>query len=186
MGLAEYFYSVVTGPKRRRELMTPVGLLVFGATLAIVIGGGIYTDRILEFPRLLPGFLTTVVALVLVMAGGTLCTWCVVLFFKARGTPVPLNPPKHLVVDGPYAWVRNPMLTGVFAVLVGVGLLLHSIALVTMWIPAYAVAHAVELKWVEEPELERRFGPEFVEYRAQVPRLLPRLRPYRRPASEGE
>jgi hypothetical protein len=32
---------VATGPKRRRELLTPLGLLIFGGTLTVVIMGGL-------------------------------------------------------------------------------------------------------------------------------------------------
>ena len=103
-----------------------------------------------------------------------LCAACVSLFAKAKGTPVPFNPPREFVVSGPYAWVRNPMLTGAFACLFGVGFLLHSLSIVLLWIPLFVVANVVELKRVEEPELERRFGASYVEYRNRVPMFFPR------------
>ena len=43
VSLTDLFHSVATGPKRRRELLTPLGLLVFGGSLAIVIVGGLHT-----------------------------------------------------------------------------------------------------------------------------------------------
>jgi protein-S-isoprenylcysteine O-methyltransferase Ste14 len=52
--------------------------------------------------------------------------WSVAHFLKAKGTPVPFNPPPRLVDSGPYAYSRNPMLTGVFALLFGLGVLLAS------------------------------------------------------------
>jgi protein-S-isoprenylcysteine O-methyltransferase Ste14 len=179
VGLAEYFYSVATGPKRRRELLTPLGLLIFGSTLAVVIVGGLYTDRWLGLPALLPGKFGAVVGVLFLAAGASLCGWCVARFLKARGTPVPLNPPGELIVSGPYAWVRNPMLTGVFGALVGLGLLLHSVGIALIWTPAYVLVHMAELKWVEEPELARRFGSAYADYRARVPMFIPRLRRYR-------
>jgi len=112
------------------------------------------------------------------ITGGWLCGWCVVRFLKARGTPVPLNPPDELIVSGPYARVRNPMLTGVFGALVGLGLVLHSLGLALIWTPAYAVVHMAELKRVEEPELARRFGAVYEDYRARVPVFIPRMRRY--------
>ena len=181
MGLAEIFHSVATGPKRRRELLTPLGLLIFGSTLAVVIVGGIYTDRWLGLPKVSPGIAGVLVGVVLLIAGASLCGWCVARFLGARGTPVPLNPPEELIVSGPYAWVRNPMLTGVFLALVGLGFLLDSLGITLIWTPAYALLHIAELKWVEEPELVRRFGSAYTEYRAKVPMFIPRLRRYRGP-----
>jgi len=179
VSLADYFHSVATGPRRRRELLTPLGLLVFGGTLAVVIVGGLYTDRWLGLPALLPGIVGASLGALFLVVGGSLCGWCVARFLKARGTPVPLNPPDELIVSGPYAWVRNPMLTGVFGGLVGLGLLLHSVGIALIWTPAYALVHLAELKWVEEPELERRFGASYREYRARVPMFIPRLRRHR-------
>ncbi|UCC85229.1 MAG: hypothetical protein JSW46_10070 [Gemmatimonadota bacterium] len=73
MGLADYFHSVATGPKRRRELLTPVGLLIFGGSLAIVIVGGRYTDRWLGLPALLPGIVGSVLGVLFLVAGASLC-----------------------------------------------------------------------------------------------------------------
>ena len=179
MNLADLFHSVATGPRRRREILTPLGFLVFGASLAIVIVGGLYTDRWLGLPNLLPGLVGAVAGVFSLAAGALLCGWCVVLFFKARGTPVPLNPPRELIVSGPYAWVRNPMLTGLFGMLFGLGLVLHSIGIALIWTPAYVLFNLFELKRVEEPELMRRFGSAYADYRAQVPMFIPRLRRYR-------
>ncbi len=176
MGLADLFHSVATGPKRRRELLTPLGLLIFGSTLAVVIVGGFYTDRWLDLPALLPGLLGAVVGAPILAAGALLCGWCVARFVRARGTPVPLNPPEELIASGPYAWVRNPMVTGVFGALFGLGLLLHSIGIALIWTPAYVLVHLIELKRVEEPELTRRFGAAYTEYKERVPMFIPRLR----------
>lgn len=181
MGLADLFHSIATGPKRRRELLTPLGLLIFGSTLAVVIVGGFYTDRWLDLPKLLPGLLGVILGLPILAAGALLCGWCVARFFRARGTPVPMNPPKELIVSGPYAWVRNPMVTGVLGALFGLGLLLHSIGIALIWTPAYVLVHLIELKRVEEPELTRRFGAAYAEYKERVPMFIPRLRRRRGP-----
>jgi protein-S-isoprenylcysteine O-methyltransferase Ste14 len=184
VGLADYVHSVATGPKRRRELLTPLGLLIFGGTLTVVIMGGLYTDRWIGLPDLLPGIVGVAVGVPFLTAGALLCGWCVARFLKVRGTPVPLNPPEELIVSGPYAWVRNPMLTGVFGALFGLGLLLHSAGIALIWTPAYVLVHLAELKRVEEPELARRFGSAYAEYRTQVPMFIPRLRRYRGPSAD--
>jgi protein-S-isoprenylcysteine O-methyltransferase Ste14 len=176
VSLADFFHEVATGPKRRRTLLTPLGLSIFGGTLVVVIVGGLLTDRALRLPRLMPGVISLVVGTPLLVAGVLLCGWCVVRFWRARGTPIPMNPPEELIASGPYAWVRNPMVTGVFGALFGLGLLLHSIGIALIWTPAYVVVHLIELKRVEEPELARRFGAAYMEYKRRVPMFIPRLR----------
>jgi protein-S-isoprenylcysteine O-methyltransferase Ste14 len=178
MSLLEIFHSVATGSRWKRELLTPVGLLIFGLTLAAVIFLGLVTDRVLPIPELLPGNPGSVVGWVLLVPGAALCGWCVLNFRRAKGTPVPFNPPKELIVTGPYLWMRNPMVTGVFIGLFGIGFILHSVSIVFIWTPLYILAHVIELKRVEEPELELRFGAAYAEYRKSVPMFIPR--PWRR------
>jgi len=178
MSLVEIIHAIATGRQRKRELMTPVGLLIFGLSLAAVVVLGVVTDRVLHTPRLLPGQLGTTIGVILLVPGALLTGWCVLRFRKAMGTPVPFNPPTELIVAGPYVWMRNPMVTGVFTVLFGFGVILHSTSMVFIWTPLYVLLHVVELKRVEEPELERRFGAAYTEYKRAVPMFVPR--PWRR------
>lgn len=180
MSLQDLFHSVATGPRRRRQLLTPVGLIVFSLTLVVVVVGGSYTDRALELPELFPGSPGLILGTPLLVLGSLLSGWCVLRFKRARGTPVPFNPPPELIVTGPYNWMRNPMVTGVFSCLFGLGFILHSVAIVLLWTPAYILFHAIELKMVEEPELERRFGASYADYKCRVPMFLPRPRHRRR------
>jgi protein-S-isoprenylcysteine O-methyltransferase Ste14 len=178
MSLLQVFHSVATGSRRKRDLLTPLGLLIFGLTLAAAVVLGLYTDKVLRTPKLLSGILGAGMGVVLLVLGSMLCGWCVFRFRKAKGTPVPFNPPEELVVAGPYVWMRNPMVTGVFIALFGIGLILHSASIVFIWTPLYILAHVVELKKVEEPELELRFGAAYAEYKRRVPMFIPR--PWRR------
>lgn len=175
MSIADFFHKAATGPRRRRVFLTPVGLLVFGGSLFVVTSGGLITDRVLGLGELFPAPLGIAVGVPFLVLGTALCGWCVVRFWKAHGTPVPLNPPDDLITSGPYAWVRNPMVTGVFGALFGLGLVLHSLSIAFIWTPAYVVAHWIELKRVEEPELARRFGARYLEYKERVPMFIPRL-----------
>jgi len=155
--------------------MTPIGLLVFASILLLLVFGSLYMDGALSLPRLLPGFLGSAIGGVLLVAGVVLLAWCVVWFIRARGTPVPFNPPRELVIVGPYAWSRNPMLTGVFSCLFGFGFLLHSVSMVVVWTPVFVLLNVIELKMVEEFELERRFGTSYREYKRCVPMFVPRV-----------
>ena len=171
----DLFYSVATGSKRLRLLLTPVGLIVFFGMLLGVVFGSLYMDRALGFPKLLSGPIGILIGVVLLSFGLAMWAYCVVSFSKAKGTPVPFNPPQELVTEGPYAWSRNPMLTGVFAFLFGIGFLLHSVSMVFVWTPGFVIFNVLELKLVEEPELERRFGETYIEYKRRVPMFIPKV-----------
>ena len=175
MRIVDLFYSVATGSKRLRLLLTPVGLVVFFGILLLVVFGSLFMDRSFGFPKLLSGPIGTLIGVVLLSLGLVIWAWCVVWFSKAKGTPVPFNPPRELVTLGPYAWSRNPMLTGVFAFLFGIGFLLHSVSMVFVWTPAFVIFNVLELKLVEEPELKRRFGKRYIEYRRRVPMFVPKV-----------
>jgi len=171
---ADVFYAVATGSRRRRAILTYVGLVLFSALLSLPVFLGLLTDWALGLPKL-PGLVGWIIGAPLAAAGGILWLWCVLLFIRARGTPVPFNPPRELVAAGPYACVRNPMIIGVSACMWAVGLFLGSASMVCVWMPLFFAANALELKLVEEPELERRIGASYIEYKRRVPMFVPRL-----------
>ena len=57
----------------------------------------------------------------------------------------------------------------------GLGFLLHSVSMVVVWTPVFILLNVIELKMVEEPELERRFGKSYKEYKRRVPMFVPRV-----------
>jgi protein-S-isoprenylcysteine O-methyltransferase Ste14 len=119
-----------------------------------------------------------IVGVLLIVLGLALVTWTVALFATVgRGTLAPWDPTSRLVVRGPYRHVRNPMISGVLAILLGEAALFGSVPLL-LWFAAAFALNAVYFPLVEEPGLRRRFGEEYDAYRANVPRWLPRLRPW--------
>jgi protein-S-isoprenylcysteine O-methyltransferase Ste14 len=115
---------------------------------------------------------------VLIALGLALVAWTVKLFVQVgRGTLAPWDPTSRLVVRGPYRHVRNPMISGVLAVLLGEAAVFGSVPLL-LWFAAVFAVNAVYMPLVEEPGLRKRFGEDYEAYRANVPRWLPRLRPW--------
>jgi protein-S-isoprenylcysteine O-methyltransferase Ste14 len=96
---------------------------------------------------------------------------------SGRGTLAPWDPPRELVLVGPYRYVRNPMISGVLLVLAGEALVLRSRPHL-LWACTFLVVNAVYIPLWEEPALERRFGERYRAYCRHVPRLLPRPRPW--------
>ncbi|MEP6494154.1 MAG: isoprenylcysteine carboxylmethyltransferase family protein [bacterium] len=93
-----------------------------------------------------------------------------------QGTLAPWDPPRRLVVSGPYRYVRNPMISGVVFVLLAEALMLVSQPHATWALTVFAV-NAVYIPLFEEPQLKQRFGRSYIEYCEHVPRLVPRFRP---------
>ena len=114
-------------------------------------------------------------------AGVALMYRTITLFAReGEGTLAPWDPTRKLVVRGPYRYVRNPMIVGVLAVILGEAALFGSPALVA-WAATFLALNAVWFPFVEEPGLVERFGDEYNRYRRNVPRWLPRRRPWQPP-----
>jgi protein-S-isoprenylcysteine O-methyltransferase Ste14 len=96
---------------------------------------------------------------------------------RGRGTLAPWDPPKHLVVEGPYRYVRNPMISGVVFILFGEAMILLSWPH-AQWALIFLAINLVYIPLLEEPPLETRFGDAYREYCRHVRRILPRLRPW--------
>ena len=112
------------------------------------------------------------------LVGLALFVWCVSLFARrGQGTIMPWDPTQRLVVAGPYRHVRNPMISGVLFMVAGLALLRGS-ALTGALAAFFFVVNHVYFIYSEEPGLVKRFGQSYRIYKANVPRWLPRLRPY--------
>ncbi|MGH2838438.1 MAG: methyltransferase family protein [Thermoleophilaceae bacterium] len=111
--------------------------------------------------------------------------WTVRLFARiGKGTLAPWDPTTQLVVAGPYAHVRNPMISAVLATLVGEALIFGSAA-IAIWAAIFAAINHVFFLAYEEPAVERRFGDEYRLYKQNVPRWIPRRTAWRPNLSAG-
>ena len=97
---------------------------------------------------------------------------------QGLGTPAPIAPPQNLVVTGLYRYVRNPMYVAVVAVILGQAILFGDGRLMTYGVFMWLAFHAFVLTY-EEPVLAQSFGAEYEDFRANVPRWIPRLTPWR-------
>lgn len=105
--------------------------------------------------------------------------WCVVLFARVgQGTLAPWDPTRKMVAVGPYQVVRNPMISGVALMLIGEAFFWGSVA-VGGWAGVFILINHLYFLLSEEPGLEKRFGEGYRRYKANVPRWIPRLTPWR-------
>jgi protein-S-isoprenylcysteine O-methyltransferase Ste14 len=169
-------HRAATGTKKTRTLLTPIGVVIFGVLTGLFVILAVLVDRWLSLPWPLSSGLSWLVAVPLIAIGVGVTAWSAFHFLKVKGTPVPFNPPPALVMTGPYQFVRNPMLTGVFLLLFGIGFAIRSLSLVVLFTPLFVLANVWELKEIEEPELVKRLGEDYVAYQQQTPMFIPKMR----------
>jgi protein-S-isoprenylcysteine O-methyltransferase Ste14 len=107
------------------------------------------------------------------ICGAALALWCVGVFARiGKGTPAPFDPPRRLVIRGPYRYVRNPMYIGASFALAGAALFFTSLSLFAFVCGFLLVCHCFVLIY-EEPTLRRTFGQEYTAYCEHVKRWWP-------------
>ena len=97
---------------------------------------------------------------------------------QGLGTPAPIAPTQNLVVTGLYRYVRNPIYVALVAVILGQAVLFGDQRLLGYGALIWLAFHIFVLAY-EEPTLRQSYGAEYESYRANVPRWLPRLTPWR-------
>ncbi len=168
-------HRAARGTKKTRTLLTPIGITIFGAFSVLFVIAALWFDDLLDLPGILPDEAGLPVGVPVIAVGIAITAWSGFHFLKARGTPVPFNPPQEVVTTGPYRYARNPMLTGVFLFLFGLGFVVDSLSLVVLFTPLFILINVWELKEIEEPELVKRFGNTYIEYQRRTPMFIPNL-----------
>jgi len=117
--------------------------------------------------------------LIFMISGVMIITLTIRMFIRiGNGTLAPWDPTRNLVTQSLYGHVRNPMILGVLTVLIGEAILFRSAA-ITYWALLFFLINHIYFIISEEPGLEERFGKEYAEYKENVPRWFPRIKPWR-------
>jgi protein-S-isoprenylcysteine O-methyltransferase Ste14 len=124
-------------------------------------------------------WLPRLASLAFISAGFLLFSWCVILFARiGRGTLAPWDPARSLVAVGPYRHARNPMISGAALVLIGLAIFWGS-RILGLWAGIFILINHLYFILSEEPGLEHRFGEHYRRYKANVPRWIPRIGPWK-------
>jgi len=148
------------------------GLLFFGVFMVALPW---IPHRLLPAVLPLPPTLRTLGGGALFVVGLGVWIACLDAFSRrGRGTPAPIDAPRHLVVDGLHGVIRNPLIAGEMMVIWGEALWFSSLGFL-----GYAVLMTLFAQWVvvrvEEVELRERFGAAYESYCKRVPRWIPRF-----------
>ncbi len=142
-----------------------VGLLLIYVPTRVLSWSGIARPAAIEGPQ--------ITGTIIGSTGAVVALWCVFTFaWIGRGTPAPFDPPRRLVIRGPYRFVRNPMYIGAGLALAGAALFYESVSLLAYG-GMFLLASHVFVVWYEEPALRQTFGPEYQAYYRRVRRWWP-------------
>ncbi|MCP8314339.1 MAG: isoprenylcysteine carboxylmethyltransferase family protein [archaeon] len=153
------------------------GVIIFVLFLPLILILGGYTlDSWLGFSKALPEPANLVIGLSFITIGWSVALWSVYVQYRiGKGTPFPIVPTQKLVISGPYKYCRNPMALGTIIFYTGLAILLNTTSMLIILTPIVFIPILVFVKLVEEKELERRFGQEYLEYKKKTPFLIPKI-----------
>lgn len=155
----------MTASKSLLYLIMEAGVFALYIPLALLRNG----------PRMYTGVIAWL-AVPLWLIGSLIVLSCFWNFtFEGRGTPIPTDPPKALVITGPYHYVRNPIYVGVLLIFLGHFLWFGYWALLAYALLAFIGVHFFVVLY-EEPTLKRNFGTAYENYLKEVPRWIPRFK----------
>ena len=135
-------------------------MLLIYVPARLLAWSGIVRPAAIEVPQ--------VTGMIVGTTGAAIALWCIFTFtFIGQGTPAPFDPPRRLVTQGPYRFVRNPMYLGAGIALAGAGILYESLFLLGYAVVFLLVCHLFVMGY-EEPTLRSTFGIEYEMYCRKV------------------
>jgi protein-S-isoprenylcysteine O-methyltransferase Ste14 len=137
--------------------------------IAVAAGLGLEWLRPLPFvPASVPSVLA---GCILFAAGLALAAWAIASFRSAGTRVETYKPTTAIVAMGPYRFTRNPIYLGMFLGLFGL-----AIGFDSLWLLAALAAFCLVIRYGvvarEEAYLERKFGVDYIGYKASVRRWL--------------
>ena len=145
-----------------------IGFLLIYLPARVLASAGIVRPPVIAVPQ--------IAGIVAGTIGAAVALWCIFTFATiGKGTPAPFDPPRRLVIRGPYRFVRNPMYIGATLALAGAALFYKSAPLLAYAAAFLVVCHLVVLVY-EEPTLRRTFGADYEAYCQRVRRWWPAAR----------
>lgn len=142
-----------------------IGLVLVYLPARLLSWSGIVRPEVIGAPQ--------VAGMIIETIGGAIAFWCVFTFaFIGKGTPAPFDPPRRLVIRGPYRFVRNPMYIGAGIVLAGAALFYGSLSIL-IYAGVFFLATHLFVVLYEEPALRRTFRSEYEAHCRRVRRWWP-------------
>ena len=160
----------------RRNIIVSILFTVFGGPGIVLVYLPLWLTRF-RVPAGEPWWQIAIAGMLIAAGVAPLAESARRFIYAGRGTLVPTTPTEHLVVSGFYRFVRNPMYVGVLIVLAGEAVLFERRGLILYLAIVWVATHLFVCLY-EEPTLRRRYGDEYLRFKQNVPRWVPRLTPW--------
>lgn len=139
--------------------------------LALAAVAGLGLDWLVPLPFVPAAVPRVVVGAAMVALGFALVVWAIVTISKAGSNVETVKPTTTIVASGPFRFTRNPIYLGMFTGLAGL-----AVAFDTLWLLATLMVFYLVIRFGvvprEEAYLARKFGGDYLAYRAHVRRWL--------------
>ena len=162
--------------RQRMIALVPLAFLFLLILPFLLVRGSGRLDRKLRLPRFRAGQVNRIAGASLGVAGVSFALWSIgSQMTVGSGTPLPMMPTQRLVVKPPFARCRNPMTLRTILGGLGIGVWIGSFSAIAI-VAALGTALLTYIRFIEEKELEARFGQDYADYKRTTPFLLPRVR----------
>jgi protein-S-isoprenylcysteine O-methyltransferase Ste14 len=166
--------------KKHSNVVYVAALLLAGGIFLIlipytIIVVGTRWDQRLGLPPLDFGAINVILGGLMLVVGIFFGFWSVLTqLTRGRGTPLPVLPTQELLTQGPFRYCRNPMTFGTIVAYLGLGVIAGTVAGIG-FVLCFAAILIIYLKSLEERELAERFGEAYLQYKREVPFIIPRI-----------
>jgi len=149
--------------KEKKKIMPPT-YFYLGIVLIVLAHFIFPILKIIHYPYNLLGIL-------LIVFGVALNTSAWMLFVKNKTTQNPFKNPNQFIIKGIYKVTRNPMYLGMFLILLGISVLLGSLIILIFPVIFFVMINQLFIP-VEEKNMEKTFGKEYIRYKNKVRRWI--------------
>ncbi len=180
MKLVDKLVAVSQNPTPAKSRVTavvaPIFVFFFLFPTLLFLIPNFLLDKWLNLPTFGGTAVTSIIGSVLIGLGVFFLLWTIKAQREiGKGTPMPLMATQKLIIQKPYSYCRNPLAFGLLNFYFGIAVFMGSISSVAA-VSVFTAVILSYIKFIEEKELEKRYGHDYTAYKQTTPFLFPKLK----------